>query len=66
MAVSLDHTVNDAPVCGLGLQPHLDREDRAGGKAGCPAGSFLGPFGQDPSRAGEAERVSASQALLSP
>ena len=66
MAVSLDHTVDDAPVRGLGLQPHLDREDRAGWKARRPAGSSLGPFGRDPSRAGEAERASASQALLSP
>lgn len=37
VAVSLDHTINDAPICGLGLQPHLDREDRAGGQAGHPA-----------------------------
>lgn len=66
MAVSLDHTVDDAPVCGLGLQPHLDREDRVGGQAGHPGGPALGPSEWDPSREGEAGRASTSQVLLSP
>lgn len=59
MAVSLDYTIHDAPVHGLGLQPHLDGEDRAGGQPAMALAQLIPlPLQQDASRRGREKPLS--------